>query len=262
MTSPTLLESIEEALHVLDEEPLAIPPLLVPFVDELFAMDQRRLVPVNVDVGRAALLVVGATPRLKQLRPAMVEWFGEEMAAFLDRLEPLAWGAFQAETDHRAYPEVPDFQPLFDVGARLRALLVADIDGLVARGHVRRRAVPRLRGGSGFVNLAWDVALLATFLQEDWERFESDSSHTLAELAGAMALADGLILAASKTKWPSVRPSADVRQRALTLLSETYDEVRRMVTFLRWKERDVDRLVPSWHRGRPRRRKRDAGDGP
>ena len=50
-------------------------------------------------------------------------------------------------------------------------------------------------------------------------------------------------------------PSADLRQRAHTLLVTTYDQVRRMLTFLRWAEGDVERIAPSFWRARGGRKR-------
>ena len=49
--------------------------------------------------------------------------------------------------------------------------------------------------------------------------------------------------------------SADVLQRAYTLLYETYDDVRQMVGYLRWKQGDADRIAPSLFAQRCRNRR-------
>jgi hypothetical protein len=53
------------------------------------------------------------------------------------------------------------------------------------------------------------------------------------------------------------------RARALSRLVRVYEEVRRMVTFLRWHQDDVDAITPSLWAGRHRRgRARDLEPGP
>ncbi len=53
-------------------------------------------------------------------------------------------------------------------------------------------------------------------------------------------------------------PAAEMRLRALTDLVRRYDEVRRMVTYLRWREGDADDIAPSLY---ARRLGRKAADG-
>ena len=44
------------------------------------------------------------------------------------------------------------------------------------------------------------------------------------------------------------------RQRAFTLFARRYDELRRVVTYLRWHQGDADRIAPSLYRRRHKRR--------
>jgi hypothetical protein len=48
----------------------------------------------------------------------------------------------------------------------------------------------------------------------------------------------------------NVAEVAQQRQRNFTLFVKAYDEVRRAVSFLRWKEGDLDRIAPSLYSGR------------
>jgi len=51
----------------------------------------------------------------------------------------------------------------------------------------------------------------------------------------------------------STSEPAELRVRAYTQLVTTWDEIRRVVTFLRWHQGDVDALAPSLWAGRGRR---------
>jgi hypothetical protein len=44
--------------------------------------------------------------------------------------------------------------------------------------------------------------------------------------------------------------TARIRQQAFTLLVKAYDETRRAVSFLRWREGDADTIAPSLYAGR------------
>jgi len=54
-------------------------------------------------------------------------------------------------------------------------------------------------------------------------------------------------------------PAVELRVRALSKLLTEYDELCRMVTYLRWHERDFDQLAPSPFSGR--RGRGDAEEG-
>lgn len=51
--------------------------------------------------------------------------------------------------------------------------------------------------------------------------------------------------------------AAELRVRALSLLVREYEELRRMVTYVRWFEGDADTFVPSLYAGRGGRRPKE-----
>ncbi len=51
--------------------------------------------------------------------------------------------------------------------------------------------------------------------------------------------------------------AADLRQRCFTLFVRAYDELRRSISYLRWKHEDVDTIIPSLYSGRSRKAKDD-----
>ncbi|WP_200850180.1 hypothetical protein, partial [Klebsiella pneumoniae] len=52
----------------------------------------------------------------------------------------------------------------------------------------------------------------------------------------------------------SSSPSGELRRRAYSVFVQTYDEVRRAMTYVRWEEDDVDEIVPSLYAGRSRKK--------
>lgn len=78
-----------------------------------------------------------------------------------------------------------------------------------------------------------------------------------------MQLGERLVRAAGvRDQAPAaVADVALIRQHALALLVNAYDEVRRGVSFLRWREGDVETIAPSLYTGRPRRKTSDPADG-
>lgn len=86
-----------------------------------------------------------------------------------------------------------------------------------------------------------------------------------ADVEQASADAEAFLTALGIRNQPdSGKLEAQLRDRAYTVLVRTYDEVRRLLAFLRWEEGDADRIAPSLFAGRSAR-KREAvptGDMP
>ena len=72
----------------------------------------------------------------------------------------------------------------------------------------------------------------------------------------AEAAASRLLEAVAVRNQASKSDAAKMRQRAFTLMSNFYDDARRMVTYLRRKQGDADRIAPSFYAGRTTRRRR------
>ena len=86
------------------------------------------------------------------------------------------------------------------------------------------------------------------------------SAARTAELQRVDELAAGILagLRRRATPDPAVEAAADMRNRAFTLFTRGYDQVRRAVVFLRWNEGDADQLVPSLYAKHHRARKKRA----
>jgi hypothetical protein len=81
----------------------------------------------------------------------------------------------------------------------------------------------------------------------------------LGELDQAESIGEQLVNAVgTREQAPAV--AAEVtqqRQRMFTLFLNSYDQVRRAVTYLRWNEGDIDTVAPSLYAGRAARKKPD-----
>lgn len=229
---------------------------------QLLALDAGALVPLNAEPTRVLLVVLGALPRLRVLRPLLVETFGEA-ASCLDRLEPIAWALSEAHA-RSLVTTAPDEVPrLAGQALDARRLLLSEIRALSARKVVRARELPVLRGGNAPRSVAFDLLDLAQFLRARWPALQPHTRLPHTELDRAEALVDHLLEALGRRAHPLPSAAADLRARAYTLLLQTYDEVRRMVAFVRWREGDATDLVPGWTRPvrTARRGARQAADG-
>ncbi len=224
--------------------------------EELLAIDARDLHPVNVDVAAAALVVIGAASEIRAYRPALAALCGEEMCASIDRLELVANATLNAQAVLQAMGSSTEVQTLSAELVKLREALLAEVRALIAREVLPRGVIGELRGAHGFQNQFLDVLQLVSILKDQWEVVGPETGLSLAYIHRAEASANALATAVGIRKQAHRSPATDMRQRAYTLMATTYNEVRRMITFLRWNEDDADRIAPSLFRGRGKGRRR------
>lgn len=226
-------------------------PALEAVRDELLAIDERDLLTLNVEVSAAATLIIGAAPLIRRYRAALVAQFGEEMtAAALDRLELVARAALQAHAVYRALESGTDVQQLSADVVKYREVLVAEARTLILRGVLPRGVVGELQGTKGFRNQYLDLMQLTSVMTEHWATVGPQTGLELAYVQQAEAAAHALVDAIGARSLASQSPAAELRQRAFTLMASTYDDARRLISFLRWKRGDADRIAPSLYSGR------------
>jgi hypothetical protein len=109
----------------------------------------------------------------------------------------------------------------------------------------------------GFRNISTDVFHLVEAIRARWTDIESKTAITQQELDRAERLQQRLnrLLGLKDQQTPNINAASEQRRRALTLLLRAYDEVRRAITYLRWKTNDIDDIAPSLFAGRGGRRK-------
>ena len=140
----------------------------------------------------------------------------------------------------------------------LRNQLLSDAAALVKRGLLDGSRLRQIKGGTGYLNTAMDLGVLAHVLGEAWSAIASKSAVQASELDEAERLYQQLMnaYALRNQRSSSVAAATDDRQRAYTLLVRAYDQARRAMTYLRWAENDADTLVPSLWRDRGGRGKK------
>ena len=145
-----------------------------------------------------------------------------------------------------ASQDVDTLPSLAEEARKLRRILLRDAEGMIQRGLLDAAVMPRLRIDKGYGNLAFDLQLLAQLFR----RCPPPPGLTAvreADLQRAEKLAATILILLGHRKKlrASIEAAADVRNRAFTLFTRVYDEVRRAVVYLRWVHGDADRLVPS-----------------
>lgn len=225
---------------------------------ELARIDARDLVPMNVDVSVAAMTALGVVPKLAAHRAAMVEWFGEDMAVHADRLEQAARAAWSA---HGEYGDVTNGAEIARLSAAVieqRTLLLADVQSLVARKAVDPGVLDNLQGTKGYANQCFDVLRLVMAVRKNWAAVEALTPLQPADLARAEAITNELATAVGTRDQAGSSPAALLRRQAFTYFVRTYNQIRRMLAFLRFEEGDAEAIAPSLWTGRGGRKRRSS----
>ncbi len=223
------------------------------------ALPVADLNPVNLDVSHVVVTVLGALPRIQALRAEMTAALHPNLVQHVDSLEPYALALDWAHIVHAAASAPDDHLPELAARARQqREQLLSDARALAHRGLVNSAPLQRLEGGRGYLNVARDLGVLVHLLREHWSVIAGKTPIELRELDEAESLFDQITLAvAARQRTPEqIAAAADDRQRAFTLLVNAYDQVRRIVAFLRHGKGDAEEIAPSLWAGRGRRKRR------
>jgi|GEM_PF-1562206 len=196
----------------------------------------------------AAWATVG---RVQAHLPALVTRFGQDAKRFVDELPLIALATRQADIDWKKANEGTDSSALHDEVGREHRLLLTDAESLVNRGLLPEKSLNNARGLQGYQTTVDSLQVVISVLREHWSAIEGHTPITRADLDRAEMVAMRMTSALSKRGQATASIGAtDLRARALSKLVRTYEEVRRMVVFLRWFEGDAAMITPSLYAGR------------
>jgi hypothetical protein len=213
---------------------------------------------INVDIGIATVTVLGCMSELRKLQPALASKLGPEVGALVERLDLCARAASQANVEYYGTAQHVDrVQERSKVAVRLRAMLLAITEVLIQRSLLGVETLENLRGTGSFRNQVHDLQHLVSVLRRVAGSAASVVAFSIAELDEAEDAAKDLVIAIGLREQapPWVSAAADKRRRAFTLFIRAYDELRAAIGCLRWREKDVETILPSLYAGRGGRKK-------
>jgi hypothetical protein len=211
-----------------------------------------KLLQVNLDIPSIVSTAIGSLEEVRALRAELSRLPDFDLVGF-DKIEDYAMALGYAHTQFVfATAGGDDLEQLNAEGIALRERLLADVTALSHRGFVDGTKLKELKGTNGYKNLSTDLLGLAGMLNENWHHFDGKSWVEKADIERAMKLGQRLLRVVGKREQSPVRVAevTELRQRAYTVLMQVWDEVRRAVIFLRWKEGDADEIAPSFYAGR------------
>jgi hypothetical protein len=213
---------------------------------ELEAMRPEEVEPIRHEIMAAMFTALGIVPKLRALREAARAKFGDEAVRVMDRLDEDARACGKAHALHLLHVHGTDVEVVAARLSQLRTVLLLEVQALIAIGALPAVVVAELVGGTSYKGLCLDVLQLTSALRNGWADVEAQTGVTLLDIDQAEALANQLSTVIGENEQGTASsPTADMRRRAYTRFIRTYNEVRRLVTFLRWEAGDADEIAPS-----------------
>lgn len=223
-------------------------------IDEIRAVPDAEILPHNLQINGAVTTILGALPEIAALGPEIAK-LSQIDQKMVDGLGDYARAAAEANSRWAiAVGPSSDLIALYEEAANIREMLRSDSVALAARGLIDPARLGAFKGLTGYKNVAFDLVDYANLLREVWPKIQGKTAVTLPEIEHAKDVGERLVVAAGlKEQGPAaVQDVTRVRDQAYTLMLRAYDEARRAVSFLRWKQGDADTIAPSLYAGRNR----------
>ena len=236
-------------------DPLTLKAALDGKRELLTRMTPAEMVPTpGLDASTAAGVVSGCVPRIVEYRDEIAAQFGEQGAAMVDDLPTIAYATMQASIELVAADSASDLRGMHESVLEDHRLLVTDADALANRKLIERSRIDAGRSIQGYRNTVTSTLVLVALFREHWSAVAGRTPLTLADLDRIERNAQQMLQRLNEREQGSTRlPAVELRARALSMLVRTYGEVRRMLTYVRWWQEDVDSIAPSLWAGRRQR---------
>lgn len=225
---------------------------------EIAAIPEHEFLNISLDIPATVITAQGVYPEVIALRDEFLRHLPTFDIAKVDKLETYALAMFCAQADHKAATEPSaSVAELVNAAVSTRAVLLADVNSLIAHGLLAPGVIGGLQGTNGYKNVMMDLGTLTGILRKYAAKVAGRTSIRPEELAEAEDLASKLGKAVGlREQSPQlIAEAARIRQAAFTLFVKTYEEVRSAVQYLRRAEGDADSILPSLYLSRGLRKK-------
>lgn len=218
-----------------------------------WALKEENLRPVNLDVPSVILVGLNVVRHLPSLREDLQELPRYKLAEVL-LLPDYVLALFRAQANYLVVTtEVTPPRALVIRARQLRKLLLAEVQLLISRGLLVSGLLKDFARTRGHKDVAFDLGGLAHLFRSNWDRLQGKTGvqeHDVEE-AGRLALTliDAMARSEQENRQAELQ-SASIRKRIFVLFTEAYDQLRRGVLYVRWKDAGAEKLVPSLYRGR------------
>ena len=244
-------QSVQKAAEIHLSSPEAAENAYESLLEEMNAIVAADFAPMNVDVPAAASIAMAVATRIQGLVKEAAREVPNAQRRYLERLADYAKAAWFAYLMNQSRVDPSEVARLLEEATALRGKLVIWADALVHSGIFDAHAVAAIREGAGNKDVAGDLVALSAIYRAQHAVIVGKCDVTDADIARAGELGMQLFAAVSTREQaiaPSTTETAVQLRRAWTLLDRAYNQVRRIVTYLRWDSDEIDLLVPSLRR--------------
>lgn len=224
---------------------------------DLAALPSDQFVQLNVDVQFATRTILGSLPEMRTLRERMIKELPAFDVAAFDKLEDYAQALKFAQSGFQIATQPPDdLEALVEIGGKLHDRMLADAKALGQYGLFDVKQLDKLKGGNGFNNLAEDLELLSRAMTSAWETIKGKALTPFEDVQTASRIGLRLTRIVGLREQGPARLAAatELRLRAFTLVSRTYEEAREAIGYLRRREGDLENIAPTLYPGKSRRK--------
>jgi hypothetical protein len=223
----------------------------------LRAITPEQWVTLTLEVTSTVSTVLGVVPEVKALRAQIMDELPKLDIGLIDALEDAAlalWYVHNKSTSTKAGGALVE---MAERAVEIRSRLLADLRVAVQHGVLDGARIHEVGSKKGYRNIASDLGTLARMFREVWNVAPARWWVTEADINEAYVLSTELVRAVGlrEQAGPTLDDASIERNNAVTFLVLCYDEARRAVQHLRWKERDADRIAPSLYTRRSKKRR-------
>ncbi len=250
-----MMPTLEHDTSSSTPNPLAYRAALDGLRASLMAMPEEQVRrTVTLDATAAAMIAEASANKAEPFRAALTAQFGTAATAVLDALPVIARATRQTEIELAGAAVSNDLSAMHEEVRAAYQLLVTDAGSLANRKLLDPKRLEAARDIQGYQALVDSTLVLVLVLRERWAELAAHTPLKLADLDRAETVAQRMSAAmGDRDNGVSRAPAMELRARALSKLLQTYEEVRRMMTFLRWHQDDADAITPSLWAARGRR---------
>jgi hypothetical protein len=233
-------------------------------LSEIQSVREQDFVGITLDIAAMVTTVTGRWSKIKPMRAELNDTWRRFDLKLFDKVETYALALGHAQTLYKTMNEPPQsLVALADTAMAKRNVLLCAVNLLIARGLIHPSALSGLEGADAYQHVASDLFALANILTVRASAIP-DAPIKPAELVEAEILADQLQTAIGERDHERTqRTPSDLsrnRQAAFTLLINAYEEVRAAIKYLRRKQGDADKIIPSLYKSHGIRKKKQAKD--
>lgn len=227
------------------------------------ALDPAALRTIFADIHTASARVIGATLRAADYDAELAALPGG--AGVRAKAQVYAKAASQAQTDYLNTFSPPEgFLELIEKLKETRESFMREADVLIYRKVIHAEQLDGLHRTTGYRPIVNDVKRLSSLLRDVLPRLAGKSFLTMEEISAgsAMAFTAEKMLELRDDKEKARADANDTRQRAFTLLANTYDQLRKLLTFVLWERGNLDEIAPAMQVNTRRGRSSDDEEEP